>query len=723
MLSKSAIAKVKALFIIDVIIVAMAAGVFLYLQSTGDIAVATSKPAEFTVTDLTIDPPEAGISQPIMISVNVTNIGDEEGNFSATLIINDLVKETRSIQLLGNESNIVSFTDTENAEGTYFVKIGDLNGTFTITNVPPPSTLRISFLITDPYEVWVNEQVTISVNVTNTGNEAITYPLPFKVNNVIRATKVIQIAAGETQTIVANVTESSEGTYSVDVMGVRGSFTIVPTGYHTLQVLRSGSGSKPMTFTRDGLSFSTPYSELLPVGPHTITVQDPYETNTAIFKFNYWSDGDTHATKTVNLQRRMSFVATYTLISGVASCPSLSIWNGTNYVYRTEVSAGTGYLPYFEYFRENGARVFGYSDPWDYIKLDSSQIQPRNGYYDMTLTQYWDEIFYIDAAKLIVVDHSPDVDVYSTSWTRKYNLEGQGTIYTVSKNSLTPISAVYGGENVLPQISTLDGIYTTRPSDWEYQYHWDTLELNLGDLSNAKEIKLIVAGIVNWPPSEVTAEWVAKFVTQPGVPPFPVQYMEVKDANGRWVRVPDDRQFPMLDVTPETFVVNLTGLFPTNDYSLRINMFFDARFDYIGMDTTPQQDVKIQEINPFSATLTQIFERNSTSTGNFTRYGDVTALMCGADDEFVIGRQGDQVSLKFLTTEIGPVPEGMERDYFVFASVWFKVPGLPYLAFTVEPLPFHAMSAFPYSPTESYPYDAAHLSYLLEYNTRVITIP
>ena len=217
MLSKSAIAKVKALFIIDVIIVAMAAGTFLYLQSTGQIAVATSKPAEFTLSNLTIDPPEAGIGQPIMISVNVTNIGDEEGNFSATLIINDLVKETQSVQLLGNESNIVSFTDTENAEGTYFVKIGDLNGTFTITNMPPPSTLRISNLFTTPYEAWVNEPVTISVNVTNTGNEAITYPLPFKVNDVIRATKAIQLAAGETKTIEANVTESSEGTYSVEV--------------------------------------------------------------------------------------------------------------------------------------------------------------------------------------------------------------------------------------------------------------------------------------------------------------------------------------------------------------------------------------------------------------------------------------------------------------------------------------------------------------------------
>ena len=245
----------------------------------------------------------------------------------------------------------------------------------------------------------------------------------------------------------------------------------------------------------------------------------------------------------------------------------------------------------------------------------------------------------------------------------------------------------------------------------------------MGDLSAAKEIKLIVAGMVIWPSSEVTAEWVSKFVNLPGEPPFPVQYMEVKDANGSWVRVPDNRQFPMLDAAPETFVVNLTGLFPTNDYSLRINMFFDARFDYIGVDTTPQQDVKIQEINPFSATLTQIFETHSTSTGNFTRYGDVTELMLEADDKFVIGRQGDQVALKFLTTEIGPVPEGMERDYFVVASCWFKVPGLPYLAFTVDPLPFHNMSCFPYNPdTESYPYNAAHLSYLLEYNTRAITI-
>ena len=243
---------------------------------------------------------------------------------------------------------------------------------------------------------------------------------------------------------------------------MHGSFIIVPTGYHTLMVLRSGSGSRPMTFTRDGVSFSTPYSELLPVGPHTVTVQAQSQTTTALFQFVKWSDGDTNTEKKIDLQSYMALVATYRLISGVASCPSLYVWNGTNYVYRTEVSGSTGYLPYFEYFGENGAQVFGYTSPWDYIKLDNSQIQPKNGYYDMTLTQLWDEIYYLDSARLLVVDHSPDVDVYSTQSTKKYNLEGQGTIYTVSQNPLTPISAVNGTGNVLPQISKLDGIYHQR---------------------------------------------------------------------------------------------------------------------------------------------------------------------------------------------------------------------------------------------------------------------
>jgi hypothetical protein len=69
----------------------------------------------------------------------------------------------------------------------------------------------------------------------------------------------------------------------------------------------------------------------------------------------------------------------------------------------------------------------------------------------------------------------------------------------------------------------------------------------------------------------------------------------------------------------------------------------------------------------------------------------------------------------------------MERDYYFFVACWFKVEYANYgfgpgnNGFTVDPLPFHYMSGFPYPlQTESYPYDAEHLSYLQEYNTREI---
>jgi len=707
----SAITKLKAIFVIDLIIVALAAGGYYYVQSLPP----PIKKAEFQVTNLTINPVEAGVGQPIIISANVTNLGEEADNYSVNLTIDDVVKENKTVQLLGGTYEIVEFIVTESNEGSYSVKIEELNGTFIITDMPPPTTLEISDLIISPYEAWVNEPIKISVKVSNIGDEAVSHPLAFRVNDAVRETKTIQLSAGGIITVNSTVTETSEGAYSVIVGGLTGKFYIVPTGKHTLRVVTAYSG---FCFTLDGKSYTTTYSELLDVGTHTATVPEIYHTpKGGVLEFLQWGDGDTSPTKTINLQSWMLLVPTYKLISGIASCPTLYVWNGTDFVYRTEVSDGTGYLGIFDYFLEDGTLVFAYSDPWDYIKLDRSQFQPRNGYFEMTMTQMWDEIFYIEAVKLIAVDHSPDADVYSTKGTYIYNIDGRGKIYTVSKNPLAPVSCVNGeGEDCLPQISKLDGIYT--PGN---EFHYDTLELNLGDLSDAEEIKLIVAGKIIYSSGEVQGEWAAQFATQPGVKPFPPPYMEVKDENGSWVCVPENRQFPLTDVTNDRCVVNLTGLFPTNDYSLRINTFFDTHFDYIGVDTTPQQDVTIQEIYPVEANLYQVFDIHSTSTGNFTRYGDVTQLVRYADDEFVIGRRGDRVHLKF-PTDIGPVPENMERDFFVFASLWFKVKGLPYLDFTVDPLPFNGMSCFPYPPTENYPYKD-NLNYLLEYNTRTITIP
>ena len=740
--SGSAMTKLKAVLLIDLIIVAAAAGAYIYLQNQGLITTA-AKEAEFTVTDLAITPSEAEEAEPILISVNITNIGDLEGTYDANLTINGVLTQTQIVTVPGNNTSvIVEFTVIEENIGEYTVEIGGLTGSFKIKEAPPSaSNIHLSNPVVKPYEGWVNEPITISVTANNPSGEDDRLTVRFSVDDSLVETRKIELAAGATTTLEFSYNATSEGKHTFKVNSISGTFTIVPTGYHTLTVNRSGGGSTPLTFTLNGVSHNTAYTELLPVGEYTLSAPNIVDVGTGVLEFAYWSNGATSSTITINLQDRTIIVATYNLISGYASCPSLYYWNGTNYVYVTEVS-NAGWLGYMDYINENGDIVYGGGNPWDYVKLDNTQLTPRDGYYDLILSQQWDEIFYLDAAYMIVVDHPANVDVYSTM-SNYINQAFNGEIYTVSKdNLLTPISAVNEkGENVLPHISQLDGVFSPGSNGLESP-SWDNITLNqltldLGDLSSAPQIKLVINGMVDWGSPEPYYDWVNGFITafNGGLVPngtqiYPAPYMEIKDASGQWVRVPQDRQMPTpADYVPRSFVVDLTGLFPSDvsDYQIRITNFYNVTFDYIGIDITPQESITIHRINP-TATLQRIEFGGTTSpaSGSFTRYGDVTPLVLNADDMFVIGMQGDQVSLQFPTTSLTPLAEGMERDIFLFVACWFKDPPGNWgygFEFTVDPLPFQNMSGFPYPPTETYPYDSEHLAYILEYNTRMINVP
>jgi hypothetical protein len=684
------------------------------------------KPAEFQVTNLMINPTSALANQPINISVTVTNVGEESGSYSLDLLVDGAVRDTKTASQAGGVAVVVDFQITEANAGIYNVQVGSLLGSFTVeVSVPLSGNIILSKLIVSPYEIWDGETVSIRATARNLADEEGGLQVRLLIDDKIQETKQFSLDAGGTTQVEFTTTSTYAGTgdvvdgHSIKLVNLgnqtnilSGYFVVAPNGYHTLVVTASYQGMK---FTLDGVEYPAPYIELQPVDTYNIVIPDAFEYAGSFWNFTSWQDtGSTSLTRTITLNSRTTLNAQY---MNIKSCPSLYVWNGYEYLYTAEISDGTGYLGIFDHFQEDGSLVFLYSVPWDYTKLNASRLQPNNGYYDMLISQKWDEISYVDSATLVVVNHPPDVDVFSTKATYLYEPEGQGKIYTVSKDPAPPVSVINGeGEDVLSLILERDGFTTTGN-----EFQWDTLELNLGDLSRAKEIKLVVAGTIVYSTGEEQGIWAEQFYNNPDEKPFPPPYMEVKDANGNWVPVPDNRQFPLLDVTPNSFVVNLTGLFPTDDYYLRINTYFNTQFDYISVDTTSQEDIVIREVLPEHADFSQAFITNSTSTGNFTRYGDVTELLQYADNKYVIGRQGDEINILF-PTDLDPVPENMERDFFIFASVWFKVDGLPYLSFTVEPLPFHGMSSFPYPLTESYPYTEL-LAYLLEYNTRTITAP
>ena len=174
------------------------------------------KPAEFTLTNLTIDPLEAEVGQPILISVNVTNVGEEEGNYSANLTINDVLKGNQTLLLSGGASDIVEFTDTETAEGNYTVKIDGLSGSFKIKAASPTtSSISLSNLFTDPYEAWIGDSINIKATATNLGVEPDSLSVKLMIDGSLIETKTVQLAAGETTTVEFTVNATAEGKHSV----------------------------------------------------------------------------------------------------------------------------------------------------------------------------------------------------------------------------------------------------------------------------------------------------------------------------------------------------------------------------------------------------------------------------------------------------------------------------------------------------------------------------
>src|SRR5205807_7877664 len=95
--------------------------------------------------------------------------------------------------------------------------------------------------------------------------------------------------------------------------------------------------------------------------------------------------------------------------------------------------------------------------------------------------------------------------------------------------------------------------------------------------------------------------------------------------------------------------------------------------------------------------------------GRLTRLGDVSELLQKRDDRFVIFGPGDELTVRFDARYLPTLPGGWTRDFVLRAWGYCKDCG-PFTATgdTIEPLPFHGMSAYPYGAKKHYPQDAIH---------------
>ncbi|RKU17341.1 hypothetical protein C6501_04125 [Candidatus Poribacteria bacterium] len=416
------------------------------------------------------------------------------------------------------------------------------------------------------------------------------------------------------------------------------------------------------------------------------------------------------------------------------SCPFLYVYDGEKYQFVTDLlwRAPLGLVTATGFVAPDETR--------DFIKISASQIQPKSGKYSIQITEELWETAYFDMVKLIAVDHPVNTDIFvNEQYTPPPFAEFK--IYGVSEK-LYPKSAVnHKGEDVSDALKEIDYDYAVEHAPGPYQgvVEPHAIILDLGNVSDDAPVTLYLNG---WIFPTDTSINVALSQNPAIAPRFPS--VAVKDKTGKWKNVID-----MIGVPAgknKTITIDLTGKFLSNDRHVRIEtdmqIYWDAVFFTVGEQNVP---MKITELNPDSADLhyrgfSEMYRPNPHAphlfdyqkvtkvgqwrdlAGFYTRYGDVNPLLQAVDDMYVILNAGDEITVEFDAARLPPLKSGWTRDFILYSDGWDKDGDINTLTSqTVEPLPFHGMSAYPYPKTEHYPDDEAHQRYQLEYNTRRVT--
>ena len=89
-----------------------------------------------------------------------------------------------------------------------------------------PAKFETSNLTIEPSQAQPNQEITISLDVANTGGTTGDYTLELKVNGISNATKQATIAAGASQTVSFTITENTAGKHQIEIAGLKGGFVV-----------------------------------------------------------------------------------------------------------------------------------------------------------------------------------------------------------------------------------------------------------------------------------------------------------------------------------------------------------------------------------------------------------------------------------------------------------------------------------------------------------------
>jgi hypothetical protein len=379
----------------------------------------------------------------------------------------------------------------------------------------------------------------------------------------------------------------------------------------------------------------------------------------------------------------------------------------------------------YNFVNELGRMLPTNLDPSDWAQIPSQNIGlQEDGKYHISITNEFNEISYVDQVSLMMFMHAPN---YQIAYSMLRSDEGiDETYFKLVSDNLTPIEGAIDteGNDLTSVLSMIDNQWTNYGLiDNGY---FSPLILDLGNLESANSIKLVLYGITNYDLENQNT----------------LRTLQVLDRNGNWINANlVDAKLASSNIrrpvaVPRLNYLDLTTLFNNVDRNVgefKIRFGINRTiFDMIAVDISEDQEYEIITLTPSAASLnnrgfskldlitypyktfdyhqvsSKPFEAYGYQSGSFTRFGDVASLVVNKDNQLVIMRYGDELKLEFTPINIS---QNLELSFVIHGEIWYK--GINNITgATVNPIPFHEMSAYPYN--EVYPYQ----QYQQEFNTR-----
>lgn len=172
------------------------------------------KPAEFEVTSVRIEPVEVAVGQEAIVEVDISNTGEVEGIYTATLKLNGIETDTKDITLAGGDADTVKFMVLKESAGSYAIDVGGVSSNFKVLK---PAEFRVSSLEIKPVQAFAGQEVMVEAKISNTGEAEGTYTANLNVNGVAMDSKEITLSGGEQKSVSFIVLEDVAGKYDIEL--------------------------------------------------------------------------------------------------------------------------------------------------------------------------------------------------------------------------------------------------------------------------------------------------------------------------------------------------------------------------------------------------------------------------------------------------------------------------------------------------------------------------